>query len=210
MGIPSEDAAPRRLLVLAAHPAPRRSVAGHALRRAARAVDGVTFADLYAEYPRMDIDADREQRRLADHDAVIFLFPLFWYSTPALLKEWQDIVLEHGWAYGEGGTALQGKLFLAALTAGGQEAAYAADGHNHFPVRTLLSPLEQTADLCGMVYLPPLALFGSGHAQEDNRLNAFVAEWTNVLTALRERRLDIETARGLPLLNGQLDTLVKG
>lgn len=26
--------------------------------------------------------------------------PFYWYSTPALLKEWQDLVLEHGWAYG--------------------------------------------------------------------------------------------------------------
>ena len=38
------------------------------------------------------------------HDVVIFQFPLFWYSTPPILKQWQDIVLEYGWAYGEGGT----------------------------------------------------------------------------------------------------------
>ena len=73
-----------------------------------------------------------------------------------------------------------------------------------------MSPLEQTADLCGMVYLPPLAFFSAGHARDDNRLNEFVAEWKGVLAALRDRRLDIETARGLPLLNGRLDTLVKG
>jgi putative NADPH-quinone reductase len=210
MVIPSEDAAPRRILVLAAHPAPRRSFAGRALRQAARDSEGVTFADLYAEYPRSGIDADREQARLAEHDVVVFMFPLFWYSTPALLKEWQDIVLEHGWAYGSGGTALRGKLFLAVLTAGGSESAYAPEGYNRQPLRTLLSPLEQTADLCGMVYLPPLAFFSAGHARDDNRLNEFVAEWKGVLAALRDRRLDIETARGLPLLNGRLDTLVKG
>ncbi|WP_421787754.1 NAD(P)H-dependent oxidoreductase [Hyphobacterium sp.] len=210
MSIPSEDATARRILVLAAHPAPRRSFAGRALRRAAQDVEGVTFADLYAEYPRLDINADREQTRLAEHDAVIFLFPLFWYSTPALLKEWQDIVLEHGWAYGQNGTALRGKLFMPVLTAGGQETAYSPDGYNHFPVRTLLSPLEQTADLCGMVYLPPMAFFSAGHAREDNRLNEFVAEWKGVLAALRDRKLDIEAARRVPLLNGQLETLLKG
>lgn len=209
MSILEDEAGPRRILILAAHPAPRRSVAGRAMRRAAGDVDGVTIADLYAEYPRLDIDADREQARLAGHDVIIFLYPFFWYSTPSVLKEWQDIVLEHGWAYGHEGNALRGKIFFSALTAGGPEAAYAPDGYNHFPVRTLLTPLEQTADLCGMVYLPPLSFFAAGHAGEDNRIDEHVAEWKGYLMALRDRTLDMEAARKLPLLNGELKSLVK-
>ena len=37
--------------------------------------------------------------------SIVFQHPFYWYSTPAILKEWQDLVLEHGWAYGAGGTA---------------------------------------------------------------------------------------------------------
>jgi glutathione-regulated potassium-efflux system ancillary protein KefG len=170
-------------------------------------MDGVTLADLHAEYPRLDIDADREQQRAEAHDVLIFLHPFYWYSTPAILKEWQDIVLEHGWAFGHSGKALTGKIFFSALTAGNPEESYAKDGYNHFTVRQMLTPLEQTADYCGMVYLPPFAFFRAGHAEEDNRLNEHVAEWKWLLAALRDRRLDIEAARALPLLNGQLKSL---
>ena len=96
MSLLDDEIAPRRVLILAAHPAPRRSFAGKALRRAVQDMEGVTFVDLYAEYPRQDINPDVEQTRVEAHDVIIFLHPFFWYSTPAILKEWQDIVLEHG------------------------------------------------------------------------------------------------------------------
>ena len=152
---------PRSILVLYAHPAQHRSEAHGCWRGSRGGVEGVTFADLYAEYPRFEIDIDREQARLLAHDVIVFQHPVYWYSTPALLKEWQDLVLEYGWAYGPGGTALRGKLFLCAVTAGGPAEAYRPDGYNRFPLRALLSPLEQTANLCGMTYLPPFALFAA-------------------------------------------------
>ena len=72
-----------------------------ALRQATQGRERVTLVDLYGEYPDYRIDIDREQQRLRDHDVVVFMFPLYWYSTPSMLKEWQDLVLEHGWAYGQ-------------------------------------------------------------------------------------------------------------
>ena len=199
----------RRILVLFAHPSLERSEANRPLAEAARAVDGVTLVDLYAEYPAFEIDVDREQARLRAHDVICFLHPLYWYSTPAILKEWQDLVLEHGFAYGTEGTALHGKLFFSALTAGGPEAAYCAEGYNHFAIRELLRPLEQTAMLCGMTYLPPFALFGARTAVEEGRIVAHVADWTRLLEALRDDRLDIERAAILPRLNTDLDALIK-
>ncbi len=192
---------PRSILVLFAHPAQHRSEAQTLLARIARGVPGVTFADLYAEYPRFDIDIDREQARLAAHDVVVFQHPVYWYSTPALLKEWQDLVLEYGWAYGTGGTALRGKLFLCAVTAGGPEEAYAASGYNRFPLRVLLSPLEQTANLCGMVYLPPFVLFAARRAAEGAALALHAARYRRLLEALRDGRLDPALHRAAPLLD---------
>ncbi len=199
----------RRILVLFAHPSLERSEANLPLAEAARAVDGVTLVDLYAEYPAFEIDVDREQARLRAHDVICFLHPLYWYSTPAILKEWQDLVLEHGFAYGSEGTALHGKLFFSALTAGGAEAAYCAEGYNHFAIRELLRPLEQTAMLCGMTYLPPFTLFGARTAVEEGRIAAHAADWTRLLKALRDDRLDIERAATLPRLNTDLDALIK-
>ena len=130
----------RSILVLFAHPSLERSEVNRPLAEATSRVDGVTFVDLYAEYPDLAIDVDREQARLLEHDVLVFMYPLYWYSTPAILKEWQDLVLEHDFAYGSKGTALHGKLFFSALTAGGAEAGYCAEGFNHFTIRQLLHP----------------------------------------------------------------------
>ena len=200
----------RRILVLFAHPAQERSEVNRHLAQAARGVPGVELVDLYGEYPTLAIDVDREQARLAAHEVLVFLHPLYWYSTPAILKEWQDLVLEHGFAYGTNGTALRGKLFFNALTAGGPEPAYRAQGYNHYTIRELLRPLEQTALLCGMLYLPPFALFGARNAVEEGRVQAHVADWVRVLEALRDDRLDIQAAQALPRLNADLDAIIRG
>ena len=199
----------RTLLVLFAHPSLGRSEVNAPLAQAAAGIDGVTLVDLYAEYPGFHIDVDREQERLLAHDVIVFLHPLYWYSTPAILKEWQDLVLEHGFAYGTGGDKLHGKLFFDATTAGGLECAYRADGYNHFAISDLLQPLEQTATLCGMTWLPPFALFGARQAVEENRLAEHVSNWRRILEALRDDRLDIEQARLCMKLNDDLDKIIR-
>jgi putative NADPH-quinone reductase len=198
----------RRILVLLAHPSLDRSEVNRPMAEAIGALDGVTLVDLYAEYPDFQIDIDREQAQLLAHDVIVFQHPLYWYSTPAILKEWQDLVLEHGFAYGTEGTALHGKILFNALTAGGLEAAYCAEGYNHFTIRELLHPIEQTTMLCGMTYLPPFTLFGSRTAVDDGRIERHIADWVGLLSALRDDRLDITRAQRLPLLNDAIGTSV--
>jgi putative NADPH-quinone reductase len=195
----------RKILILFAHPSLDRSEVNAELLRAASAVEGISIVDLYGEYPTYQIDIDREQQRLLEHDVVIFMFPLYWYSTPAILKEWQDLVLEYGFAYGADGTALNGKTLLCAITAGGPEEAYRAEGFNHFTLRELLRPIEQTAILCGMRFLAPFALFGSRTAVDGGRVGNHVAEWVNLLEALRDDRVDLAAAQDLSKLNAAGD-----
>ena len=199
----------RRILVLLAHPSLGRSEVNRPMADAVRGVDGITLVDLYGEYPSFQIDIDREQKRLLSHDVVVFQHPLYWYSTPAILKEWQDLVLEHGFAYGSDGTALHGKILFNALTAGGLEAAYRSEGYNHFTIRELLHPIEQTAALCGMIYLPPFALFGARTAVDEGRVEQHIDAWVCMLEALRDERLDIVEAQGRPQLGSDLDALIK-
>ncbi len=78
---------------------------------------------------------EKEQQRLIQANHIIFLFPFYWYSTPAILKDWQDLVLEYGFAYGSDGDALHGKNFFTALSAGGLKETYADDGLNQFTIR---------------------------------------------------------------------------
>ena len=168
---------------------------------AASALHGVTFVDLYAKYPRFDINVDDEQRLLLEHEALVFQFPLFWYSTPSLLKEWQDLVLEYGFAYGGGGDKLAGKLFVAACSAGGPPESYATGGFNQLELRDLLAPLEATINLCQMRFLPPFALFSSLRAEKEGRLAAWVASYRSLLEALRDERLDEDSCRLSGLLS---------
>lgn len=197
-----------RVLVLFAHPSLDRSEVNSVLLRASHDVPGVTVVDLYQEYPTLHINIDREQERLREHDVIVFMFPLYWYSTPSILKEWQDLVLEYGFAYGEGGTALEGKQFLCALTAGGPEQAYCCDGYNQYSLRELLRPLEQTATLCGMRFLAPFALYGSRTALEEDRIECHARDWQRILAALRDERIDAVQAANLPRLNANLDALL--
>ena len=173
----------KKILILFAHPSQSRSDINLPLFQASQG-DQVTCVDLYAEYPNFRIDIDKEQKRLVEHDVIVFMFPMYWYSTPAILKEWQDLVLEHGFAYGHEGTALNGKQFLCAVSTGGPKKAYQCDGSNHYTIQELLQPLEQTAQLCGLEYLPPFVLFGARTAMEDNRLQNHIEQWQQRLLQL--------------------------
>lgn len=198
----------KKVLVLFAHPSLERSEVNIKLLAASEAIGEITVVDLYREYCTLQIDIDREQQRLLAHDVIVFMFPLYWYSTPSLLKEWQDLVLEYDFAYGPRGVALQGKTFLCALTAGGPEDAYCAMGSNQYSLRELLRPLEQTARLCGMHFLAPFALYGSRNAVEEDRVHCHVNDWIRVLHALRDDRIDPVRAATLPRLNTDLDALL--
>jgi glutathione-regulated potassium-efflux system ancillary protein KefG len=199
----------RRVLVQFAHPAFRRSRCNRRLVDAVRGLDGVTVNDLYEAYPELDIDIEREQRLLTEHDVVIFQHPFYWYSTPAILKEWQDLVLEHGWAYGRDGDALRGKWLLNATTTGGSEQSYCAEGSNSLTVRELLAPIQQTAALCGMLYLPPFVVHGT-HGLTEEQIMDHAGDYRRVVEALRDDALDLEAVRGLRRLNSDLDTVIGG
>jgi len=161
---------------------------------AAQGVDGITFVDLYRDYPRFDIHVDVEQQRLLDHDVILFQFPVFWYSTPSIIKEWQDLVLEQGFAYGDGGNKLSGKRLMLAVTAAGPEDAYTDEGYQRFPLRTFLKPLEQTAHLCEMQFPPPYVLYGSLNAPVTGAVAPHVEGYRQLLEAIRDDRYDFAGA----------------
>lgn len=105
------------VLTIIAHPVPTSF--NHAIKRevAAGLIDAghtVQIADLYAEgfQPAM-IEADfaqfageplppavqAEQARVEWSDAMIFIFPLWWWSLPAMMKGWIDRVMSYGFAW---------------------------------------------------------------------------------------------------------------
>lgn len=178
-----------KILVLFAHPKRQASVVQRAMLRSIEGLDGVTIADLYAEYPDLDIDVAREQQRLLDHDLIVLQHPFYWYSSPAILKEWQDLVLENGWAYGPGGTRLAGRFLMSAVSAGGSEAAYRNEGRNRFSIMELLAPFNQTAYLCSMAYLTPFVIY-AGRRMTTETLSASAEGYRDLILGLRDGLVD--------------------
>lgn len=162
--------------------------------------DQVTFHDLYEEYPELDIDIDREQELLLQHDCIVFQHPMFWYSSPAIFKEWQDLVLEHGWAYGSKGKQLQGKYFFNAVTTGAARSSFQKDGFQNHTIHEFLSPFRQMATLCNMTALPPFVVHGS-HIVSEEKVQKAKEDYHALLKLISEDRLDLEKAPGANYLN---------
>ena len=197
-----------RILILFAHPALHKSRVNRVMMRTVRALDGVTFHDLYQIYPEFHIDVKHEQRLLGEHDIVVFQYPYLWFNVPALIKEWQDLVLVHGWAYGHQGDALLGKKVLSVITTGGGEDAYRKNTFNRFTVRELLAPLEQMAIRCRMEFLPPFVVHGTFRMAEDE-IRKHAVDYSRMMEALRDNRVDFGRARGLERINADLDTVIR-
>jgi glutathione-regulated potassium-efflux system ancillary protein KefG len=197
----------RRLLILFAHPALHKSRVNQLLLSSVESLSGVTINDLYESYPNFHVNVAREQALLLEHDVIIFQHPFYWYSSPAILKQWQDLVLEYGFAFGKNGTRLHGKLFLTAISTGGPSSAYQRSGYNYFTVRELLAPFEQTARLCGMTYLPPFVVPGVLWMQDQAELSTYGSVYRRALAALRDHAFDLSELMKLDTLNQAVDLL---
>jgi len=173
------------ICVIHAHPYLSRSRANRALAGALRGTRGLELRALYDLYPDFDIDADAEQQALAGAHLVVWMHPVFWYSVPALMHLWFEKVLAYGWAYGEGGTALEGKRCLWVPTTGGDEDAYTATGMHGHAFASFAPAIEQTARFCGMDWEPPHVLHGAS-AVDEQALAAHAATLVERLAPWRD------------------------
>jgi len=148
------------VLVIYAHPYPRRSRACAALLAAVRDIPGLEVRTLYDLYPDFDIDVAAEQAALERASLVVWLHPLYWYTVPGMMKHWFDAVLLGGWAHGDGGAALQGKEVIWATTTGDVE-KYALTGAHAHRFEAFVPVVEQTARYCHMKWLEPFVVHDS-------------------------------------------------
>lgn len=125
-------------------------------------------------------DIALEQRKLMWADAVIFQFPLWWFSMPAIMKGWVERVYAYGFAYGVGehndqhwgdrygeGT-LVGKRAMLMVTAGGWEPHYSERGING-PINDILFPIQHgILHYPGFDVLPPFVLYHTSKVNTDN------------------------------------------
>jgi putative NADPH-quinone reductase len=147
--------------VLLCHPNFGKSRANRAFCDAISGLPGIDIVDLYGLYSNQQINVDIEVQRLIESDRLILQFPIQWYSTPPLLKTWQDTVLTRMYYISPEteGNRLRGLPVLIGATAGNTKDAYSASGVNLYPLTELLKPLHSTAHRCGWVWSEPFLIY---------------------------------------------------
>jgi len=112
-------------------------------------------------------DILREQEKILWADYVLFQFPLWWYTMPAIMKGWVDRVLAYGFAYGEG-HSLVGRRTMLVVTTGGPTRIYTTELRES--MIDILDPIQRRIlYFCGMQVLPPFAVYGANNATEGER-----------------------------------------
>ncbi|MBL3658445.1 NAD(P)H-dependent oxidoreductase [Fulvivirga sediminis] len=164
-------------LIILAHPNYDQSLANKTIINELQKSDlDIEIRNLKDLYPDYKIEAHAEQQALLRHENIIFQYPFYWYSMPAILKHWFDVVFEHQFAYGSQGDKLKGKNFIPSFTVGSSESSYTALGFQHFRVHEFCKPLEQTAYHSQMNYIDPIYFHGTsvaaGYKEEDIKSKA--------------------------------------
>ncbi|SKD04348.1 NAD(P)H dehydrogenase (quinone) [Burkholderia sp. CF099] len=156
-------------------------------------------------------DISNELNKLIQCDLLILNFPLFWFSTPAILKGWIDRVLVSGTVYGgtrfydRGG--LRGKRAIVSVTLGGQAHMFGSDGV-HGPLEGMLRHLLQgTLAYTGLEVLSPFVAWHVPYVTNEERLD-FLNAWRERLRSLEKEiplsfpSLDNFDESLFPLANG--------
>ncbi|CAG8902800.1 unnamed protein product [Penicillium egyptiacum] len=158
-------------------------------------------ADAYAQNS-LTPDVLDEQDKLRWADFVIFQFPLWWFTMPAILKGWVDRVYTYGFAhglgdhtdqrwgdrYGEG--TLAGKRAMLIVTLGGWEEHYSARGISG-PIEDVLFPINHGVLFYpGFEVLPPFVAF-----------RVHKTSFDEIASTLRKRMREIEFTKSIPYRN---------
>lgn len=134
-----------------------------------------------------------EMDKLVWADFVIFQFPLWWFSLPAILKGWVDRVFAMGFSYNIGQSyekgIFRGKRAMLSFTTGGPAATYGVDGKNG-SIHELLRHVQYgMLHFIGMDVLPPFIAYSASRVTPEQR-KAYLAEY-------RDRLLSIDS--GAPI-----------
>ena len=133
--------------MILAHPKIEDSIGNKVISEFFTQQSGVEIRHLGKLYPDFKIDMKVEQEALLKADTIIFQYPLFWYSAPAILKEWIDQVFQYGFAFGENSYNLEGKRLIVSFTMGSPK-----ENYPHDIIEKIIFPFQGLASFCKMEY----------------------------------------------------------
>jgi glutathione-regulated potassium-efflux system ancillary protein KefG len=147
-----------KTLVLVGHPEYDNSQTAAFLRQAQ--VD-LNMVDWQVLQPTSSFDTMTEQQRLMKYDRIILQFPMYWYSAPAIMKQYLDEVLTVNFVDVRRDGCLRGKELGIVVTLGDPLKDYQSGGREDVSLSELLKPYQAIAHKAGMRFLPsfPVAQF---------------------------------------------------
>ncbi|XP_076142917.1 NAD(P)H dehydrogenase [quinone] 1 [Alosa pseudoharengus] len=122
---------------------------------------------------RLSKDITEEQRKVEEAELIIFQFPLYWFSVPAIMKGWMDRVLSQGFAFSlqnmyDNGIFKDKKAVLS-ITTGAMESMFFSDGISG-DINVTLWPLQNgVLHFCGFQVLQPQIFWSIAHTPPNIR-----------------------------------------
>lgn len=173
----------KKILVNVVHPDIEKSIVNKRLIEGIQDMKNITINNLYEKYPDFKIDVKEEQKLLLEHDTILFQFPMYWFSSPSLLKEWFDTVLSPGFAHA-GASMLKDKTFAVAVSCGGAKKAFSATGKDKKTVEEFLYPFEITAEYVKMNYKKAYITYDTETVLSEETLNKYTQDYITYVKEL--------------------------
>ena len=178
-----------KILVVYTHPVPdsyNRSVLNSVKSGLEAAGHEYQVADLYQENFQPAMTAEdfnqfdnkpmpeeilKEQARVEWSDGIVFVFPVWWWSMPGMLKGWIDRVMSHGWAWVDPSDPdsgyLKSRKLLVLATAGGSKNVFSKRKYDEAFYTQLT---VGTWDYCGFKDVTTEILHGIAPGASDSHL----------------------------------------
>ncbi|MFZ4762543.1 MAG: NAD(P)H-dependent oxidoreductase [Alphaproteobacteria bacterium] len=142
-------------------------------------LDGEDFMSFKAG--KIPADIAEEQSHVAWADRLLFIYPLWWFDRPALLKGWIDRVFSYGFAFSYGAEGAKGLLkhekAMVIQTTGGSQEVYEA----HHAVNIITSPMKDgTLGFCGIGDVDFHTYYGVVSATQEKRTQMLEEIKTNI------------------------------
>jgi NAD(P)H dehydrogenase (quinone) len=147
-------------------------------------------------------DVRAEQQKVLWRDLMISLFPVWWFSMPAILKGWVDRTMTRGFAHGTGRRydtgMFKGRCAMICATTGTASSLYEPDGIDG-AINPILWPIHNgTVRYLGFDVLPPYLAWMPGRVSAEersahldgyaDRLKTLIAlEWTDLAYQQQQR-----------------------
>lgn len=173
----------KKILLNLVHPNIQESVVNKRLLDGVKHIENITINNLYEKYPDFKINSKAEQKLLLENDIILFQFPMYWFSSPSLLKEWLDVVLAPGFAHA-GSYKLANKSFAIAISCGGAKKVFSSTGKDKKTVEEFLFPFEITANYIKMNYSKPYITYDTETVLSEEILNEYVENYVKYIKEL--------------------------